>query len=64
MKARESAEPSFPTRVGELPLEHGAFRWDGEIPETAPTGPASVTMRVLEGTEVRVVDHQKLSHCD
>ena len=38
--------------LGELPLEHGAFRWDGEIPETAPSGPAKVTMRVLEGTEV------------
>ena len=38
--------------LGEVPLNHGAFRWDGEIPETAPSGLANITMRVFEGTEV------------
>ena len=38
--------------LGEVPLNHGAFRWDGEIPETAPSGLANFTMQVLEGTEV------------
>ncbi len=37
--------------LGEVPLDHGAFRWDGEFPETAPTGYAIVSMRVFEGTE-------------
>ena len=35
-----------------LPLDHGAFRWEGEIPETAPSGLANFTMQVLEGSEV------------
>ena len=38
--------------LGELPLDHGAFRWEGEIPETAPSGLANFTMQVLDGTEV------------
>ena len=38
--------------LGELPLDHGAFRWEGEIPETAPSGLANFTMQVLEGSEV------------
>ena len=38
--------------LGEVPLEHGAFRWEGEIPETAPSGLANFTMQVLDGTEV------------
>ena len=38
--------------LGEVPLEHGAFRWEGEIPEAAPSGLANFTMQVLEGTEV------------
>ena len=37
--------------LGEVPLDHGAFRWDGEFPETAATGYAIVSMRVFEGTE-------------
>ena len=37
--------------LGEVPMEHGAFRWDGEFPKTAPTGYAIVSMRVFEGTE-------------
>ena len=37
--------------LGEAPLDHGAFRWDGEFPKTAPTGYAIVSMRVFEGTE-------------
>ena len=37
--------------LGEVPLDHGAFRWDGEFPKTAPTGYAIVSMRVFEGTE-------------
>ena len=35
-----------------MPLEHGAFRWEGEIPETALTGPAKVTMLVFDAAEV------------
>ena len=38
--------------LGEVPLDHGAFRWEGEIPETAPSGLANFTMQVLEGSEV------------
>ncbi len=38
--------------LGEVPLDHGAFRWEGEIPETAPSGLANFTMQVLDGTEV------------
>ena len=37
--------------LGEAPLDHGAFRWDGEFPKTAPTGYAIVSMRVFEGAE-------------
>ena len=37
--------------LGEVPMEHGAFRWDGEFPKTAPTGYAIVSMRVFEGAE-------------
>ena len=37
--------------LGEVPLDHGAFRWDGEFPKAAPTGYAIVSMRVFEGTE-------------
>ena len=37
--------------LGEVPLDHGAFRWDGELPKTAPTGYAIVSMRVFEGAE-------------
>ena len=38
--------------LGEVPLDHGAFRWEGVIPKTTPSGPASFTMQVLDGTEV------------
>ena len=34
-----------------MPLDHGAFRWDGELPKTTPTGYAIVSMRVFEGAE-------------
>ena len=37
--------------LGEGPLDHGAFRWDGEFPKTAPTGYAIVSMPVFEGAE-------------
>ena len=37
--------------LGEVPLDHGAFRWNGEFPKTAPTGYAIVSMRVFEGAE-------------
>ena len=37
--------------LGEVPLDHGAFRWEGVIPKTTPSGPASFTMQVLEGAE-------------
>ena len=37
--------------LGEVSLDHGAFRWDGEFPKTAPTGYALVSMQVFEGTE-------------
>ena len=37
--------------LGEVGLDHGAFRWDGEIPAVAPSGRAHVEMRVLDGTE-------------
>ena len=37
--------------LGQVPLDHGAFRWNGEFPNTAPTGYAIVSMRVFEGTE-------------
>ena len=37
--------------LGEAPVDHGAFRWEGEFPKTAPTGYAIVSMRVFEGTE-------------
>ena len=37
--------------LGEVPLDHGAFRWDGEFPEMAATGYAIVSMRVFEGAE-------------
>ena len=38
--------------LGEAPLEYGAFRWDGDIPESSPSGSASVTMLVSDGTAV------------
>ena len=38
--------------LGEVPLDHGAFHWEGEIPETAHPGLANITMRGFEGTEV------------
>ena len=38
--------------LGEVPLYHGAFRWEGVIPKTTPSGPASFTMQVLEGAKV------------
>ena len=37
--------------LGEVPLDHGVFRWNGEFPKTAPTGYAIVSMRVFEGAE-------------
>ena len=37
--------------LGEASLDHGAFRWDGEFPKTAPTGYAIVSMLVFEGAE-------------
>ena len=37
--------------LGEVPLDHGAFRWDGDFPKTAPTGYAIVSMRAFEGAE-------------
>ena len=37
--------------LGEVSLDHGAFRWDGELPRTAPSGYAIVYMQVFEGTE-------------
>ena len=37
--------------LGEAPLYHGAFRWDGEFPKTPPTGYAIVSMWVFEGAE-------------
>ena len=37
--------------LGEVSLDHGAFRWDGEFPKVAPTGYAKVSMRVFEGAE-------------
>ena len=37
--------------LGEVPLDHGAFRWNGEFPKTAPSGYAIVSMRVFEGAE-------------
>ena len=37
--------------LGEAPLDHGAFRWDGALPKTVPTGYAIVSMRIFEGTE-------------
>ena len=38
--------------LGEVPLYHGAFRWEGVIPKTTPSGPASFTMQVLAGATV------------
>ena len=37
--------------LGEVALDHGTFRWDGEIPETAPSGRAHVGIRVLSDDE-------------
>ena len=37
--------------LGEVPLDHGAFRWEGQFPKTAPTGYAIVSMLVFEGVE-------------
>ena len=37
--------------LGEVRLDHGSFRWDGEIPEAAPSGRAHVGMQVLEDEE-------------
>ena len=37
--------------LGEVTLDHGAFRWDGKISEDAPSGRAHVGMRVLEDEE-------------
>ena len=37
--------------LGEVSLDHGSFRWDGEFPKRAPTGYALVSMQVFEGTE-------------
>ena len=37
--------------LGEAPVDHGTFRWEGEFPKTAPTGYAIVSMRVFDGTE-------------
>ena len=34
-----------------MPLDHGAFRWDGEFPKTTPTGYAIVSIRVFGGAE-------------
>ena len=36
----------------EAPLDHGSFRWEGRILDTAPAGPAKGTELVLKGTEV------------
>ncbi len=38
--------------LAEVPLKYGSFGWDGEIPETASTGPGKVGMRVLDDAEV------------
>ena len=38
--------------LGDVPLDHGAFHWEGEIPETAHPGLANIAMRGFEGTEV------------
>ena len=38
-------------RLGEASLDHGAFRWEGEFPKTAPTGYALVSIQIFEGTE-------------
>ena len=38
--------------LAEVPLKYGSFGWDGEIPETAPTGPGKVGMQVLDSTEI------------
>ena len=38
--------------LGDVPLDHGAFHWEGEIPESVHPGLANITMRGFEGTEV------------
>ena len=38
--------------LDEVALNHGAYRWEGKIPGTAPSGLAKVTMKVLEGQDV------------
>ena len=38
--------------LAEVPLKYGSFGWDGEIPETASTGPGKVGMQVLDDAEV------------
>ena len=37
--------------LGDVPLDHGAFHWEGEIPESVHPGLANITMRGFEGTE-------------
>ena len=37
--------------LGEVALDHGAFRWNGKIPEVSPSGRAHVGMRVLNDEE-------------
>ena len=53
--------------LGEVPLDQGTFRWDGEFPKTAPTGYAIVSMRVFEGTErgggLDRVNHRRKIDC-
>ena len=36
----------------EVPLKYGSFGWDGEVPDTASTGPGKVGMQVLDDAEV------------
>ena len=38
--------------LAEVPLKYGSFGWDGEVPETASTGPGKVGMQVLDDAEV------------
>ena len=39
-------------QLGNVSLDHGAFSWEGGIRETAPSGPAKISKRVMDGTEV------------
>ena len=39
-------------QLGNVSLDHGAFSWEGGTRETAPSGPAKISKRVMDGTEV------------